>query len=284
MEWRLFIALGVDMLYLTQKVANKEGGRDLGQLLPVERLEKIRQLVLEKGTVRVRTLCELLQVSEVTVRTDLNQLEEEGFLIRLHGGAALAQNSGPERSFAEQESRFATEKRRIGAAAAEMVTPGDTIILDVGTTITQLARQLHGKENVVVVTNGLNIALELERCAGIDVLVTGGMLRRMQHSLVNPYATLVLGQIFADKLFLGCNGVSATAGITNVNMQEAEVKQVMIQAAKKVIVLADSSKIGSVAVAAVADITAIDTVITDTQADPDEVAALQDAGVEVVLV
>lgn len=272
------------MLYMMQYLPHKEGYGDMGELLPVERQEKIKQLLLEKGSVRVRALCELLQVSEVTVRTDLNQLEEEGFLIRHHGGAVLVQRIESERSFAEQESRFAAEKQRIGAAAAEMVTPGDTIILDVGTTITQLARQLMYKEHVVVVTNGLNIALELEKYPGIDVLVTGGMLRRLQHSLVNPYATLILSQIHADKLFLGCNGVSATVGITNVNMQEAEVKRAMIQAAKQVIVLADSSKIGVVAAAAVADITEVDTVITDVQANPDEVAALQEVGVEVILV
>ncbi len=147
-----------------------------------------------------------------------------------------------------------------------------------------MARLLQHKENLVVVTNGLNIALELEKYAKIDVLVTGGMLRRLQHSLVNPYATLILSQIHADKLFLGCNGVNATVGITNVNMQEAEVKRAMIKAAKQVIVLADSSKIGVVAAAAVADISAVDTVITDAKADREEVAALQEAGIEVLLV
>jgi DeoR family fructose operon transcriptional repressor len=280
----LRIALPVGMLYMRQCLSRREGNEIMGVLLPIERQEKIKQLLLEDGSVRVRKLCELLQVSEVTVRTDLNQLEEEGFLVRHHGGAVLVRHGESERSFAEQEIRFVAEKRRIGAAAAEMVQPGETIILDVGTTLTQMARLLQHKENLVVVTNGLNIALELEKYAKIDVLVTGGMLRRLQHSLVNPYATLILSQIHADKLFLGCNGVNATVGITNVNMQEAEVKRAMIKAAKQVIVLADSSKIGVVAAAAVADISAVDTVITDAKADREEVAALQEAGIEVLLV
>ncbi|NLG70317.1 MAG: DeoR/GlpR transcriptional regulator, partial [Firmicutes bacterium] len=195
-------------------------------------------------------------------------------------GAVLARGTRFERPFAAQEARFREEKQRIGAAAAGLIEDGDTIILDIGTTTTEIARHLPQVTNLVVVTSALNIALELERHPGVTVVVTGGTLRPMQHSLVNPLATVLLAQINADKLFLGCNGVSADKGITNSNLQEAEVKRAMIAAAKRVIVVADSSKIGAVAAAHVAPISVVHQVITDDHADEAELDRLRQRGVE----
>ncbi|HEY8498853.1 MAG TPA: DeoR/GlpR family DNA-binding transcription regulator, partial [Limnochordales bacterium] len=250
-------------------------------LLPAERLDRIRQLLLAHGAVRVASLSRELDVSEVTIRSDLARLEQEGFARRTHGGAVLARGTRYERPFAEQQARFREEKQRIGAAAAALVEDGDTIILDVGTTTTEVARHLPPVTNLVVVTSALNIALELERHPGVTVVVTGGTLRPMQHSLVNPLATVLLAQINADKLFLGCNGVSADKGITNSNLQEAEVKRAMIAAAKRVIVVADSSKIGAVAAAHVAPITAVHQLVTDQQADEAELDRIRQRGVQV---
>ena len=252
-----------------------------GHLLPAERLDRIRQLLLSQGAVRVAALSRELDVSEVTIRSDLARLEQEGFARRTHGGAVLARGTRFERPFAEQEARFREEKQRIGAAAAGLIEDGDTIILDVGTTTTEIARHLPHLTNLVVVTNALNIALELERHPGVTVVVTGGTLRPMQHSLVNPLATVLLSQINADKLFLGCNGVSADKGITNSNLQEAEVKRAMIAAAKRVIVVADSSKIGAVAAAHVAPISVVHQLITDDHADEAELDRLRQRGVDV---
>lgn len=223
-------------------------------------------------------------MSEVTVRSDLARLAREGFARRTHGGAVLARSTRFERPFAEQETQFRQEKRRIGLAAARLIEDGDTVILDVGTTATEIARQLPRLADVVVVTSALNIALELERYPGLTVLVTGGTLRPMQHSLVNPYGTLLLGEIHADKLFLGCNGVSQEKGITNSNMQEAEIKRAMIACSQHVIVVADSSKVGRVAAAHVAPLQAVHRLITDTGADAEELERLRDAGIEVTTV
>ena len=253
-------------------------------LLPAERLERIRALLLAHGAVRVTALSKELNVSEVTIRSDLARLEQEGFARRTHGGAVLARGTRFERPFAEQQARFREEKQRIGAAAAKLIEDGDTVILDVGTTTTEIARHLPQVSNLVVVTSALNIALELERYPGVTVVVTGGTLRPMQHSLVNPLGTVLLSQIHADKLFLGCNGVSAEKGITNSNMQEAEIKRAMIAAAKRVIVVADSSKIGAVAAAHVAPLSAIHQVITDTNADPVELERIRQRGVDVLTV
>lgn len=253
-------------------------------LLPAERLERIRKLLLAHGAVRVTALSKEFDVAEVTIRSDLARLEQEGFARRTHGGAVLATGTRFERPFAEQEARFREEKQRIGAAAAKLIEDGDTVILDVGTTTTEIARHLSPVTNLVVVTSALNIALELERYPGVTVVVTGGTLRPMQHSLVNPLATILLSQINADKLFLGCNGVSAEKGITNSNMQEAEIKRAMIATAKRVIVVADSSKIGAVAAAHVAPISAVHQVITDANADEAELERIRQRGVDVLTV
>lgn len=252
-------------------------------LLPAERLQVIRQTLIEDGSVRVASLAEALQVSEVTVRGDLSQLEREGFLKRTYGGAVIARGTRFERPFAEQQEKRAVEKRRIGAAAAAMVEDGDTIILDVGTTTTEIARHLPMDHNLVIVTNGLNIASELERYSNATVMVTGGTLRPMQHSLVNPYGTHLLTQVHADKLFLGCNGVCTKYGVTNSNLAEAEIKKAMIAAAKLVILIADSTKIGTVAVARVCALQDVDCLVTDTEADPVEIQRLRDTGVSVVV-
>jgi DeoR family fructose operon transcriptional repressor len=253
-------------------------------LLPAERLERIREALLPEGSVRVAELASLLQVSDVTVRADLSQLEREGLLKRTHGGAVLVRRTRFERPFAEQQTQRVVEKRRIGQAAAELIEDEDTIILDVGTTTTEIARHMPAVNNVVVVTNGLNIASELEHCPGVTVVVTGGTLRPMQHSLVNPYATLLLSQINADKLFLGCNGVSLEKGITNSNLQEAEIKKAMVSAAKFVVAVADSSKIGAVSAAHVCTLADVDALITNSDADPDGLRRLREAGLNVIVV
>lgn len=255
-------------------------------MLPAERLEKMKQIVQSRGAVRVSDLCHELNVSAVTVRNDLSQLEKQGVLARSHGGAVALEPSklGYERPFREQEGLFAAEKERIGRLAASLVCDGDVVIFDVGTTTTQVARHLSDNRRVVVVTNSLNIALELERFPQVRVLVMGGTLRPLQHSLVNPYATLLLSQVHADKLFLGCNGISTVAGVTNANLQEAEVKQAMIKAAKAVIVVADGSKIGVVAAAHIANLTEIDVLITDKSASQQELAKISEEGIQIHVV
>ena len=142
------------------------------------------------------------------------------------------------------------------------------MFLDVGTTTTEIARRLPDLEDLVICTSVLNIAVELERCTNVTVMVTGGTVRYMQHSLVNPLGTLLVSKINADLLFLGCNGVSAAHGVTNSNLPEAEIKQAMVRAAKEVVVVADGNKIGNVAAAHVAPLSSVDRLITDTGADP----------------
>lgn len=257
-----------------------------GQSVPAElRQEQIADEVEAVGFARVTALAERFGVSAVTVRSDLGVLESEGRLRRVRGGAvptgALRHEPTLEQAVRENQA----EKAAIAKAAAAMVQPGQVVILDVGSTTSAIADALVERtdlSDVTVVTSGLNVALALEPAADrINVLVTGGMLRPRQHSLVNPFAGLVLGEISAHIAFIGCNGVTAARGVTNLNFAEADVKRAMINAAREVVVVADGSKIGAVEAARICGIGDVDVIITDPSAPDDEVAQLEQADVAV---
>jgi DeoR/GlpR family transcriptional regulator of sugar metabolism len=249
-----------------------------------ERRNMILKILQESGSLKVDELARELGVSKVTIRQDLELLKQQGLLYRAHGGAILNSRVGFERPFQVEETSFKAEKERIGKAAAGLIKAGETVILDVGTTVTAAARQLQNYPELTVITNALNIALLFEDSPHINVLVTGGTLRPQQHSLVNPYGKLLLEQIRADVAIIGVNGVSAAYGISNVNVAEAEMKQLFIQAAARRIVLADSGKIGKVGFARFAAISDIDHLITDDQADPEELTKLRKLGLSIQVV
>jgi len=190
-----------------------------------------------------------------------------------------------ERPFEIAEHELASEKATIGAYAAGLVADGDTVLLDVGTTTVAVARALVARADlreVTVVTSGLRVALELERAwPRVSVVVTGGTLRPLQHSLVNPLGTVMLERLNAAIALIGCNGVDVHGGVTNINLPEAEIKRAMLLAARRPIVVADGSKLGEVEVAKVCDLREVSTVVTDASADPAVVADLAAAGCDV---
>jgi DeoR family transcriptional regulator of aga operon len=253
-------------------------------VFPEERRTVILNILNRAGRCRVIDLARELAVSEVTVRQDLDVMEKQGLLNRTHGGAILIAKSGFERSFQVEETAFCDEKIRIGQAAAALVSDGETIILDVGTTVTEVARNIQPRKGLTIVTNALNIAMLLEDSPESTVLVTGGTLRSKQHSLVNPYGQFVLERIKVDTAFIGINGIEAEHGVTNANIAEAEMKALFLKAARRRILVADSSKIGNVALDKVADLDEIDLLITDDQADREELTRLQDKGLNIKLV
>lgn len=255
--------------------------------IPAElRRGKMLSLVREREFVRVADLSTLFGISEVTVRTDLAHLADQGLLQRVHGGAIVR---GPEpileRSFEEALDQHSGEKAGIGRYAASLVRPGETIILDVGTSTAALAKALVARReltNITVFTSSLRIALDLEPAIPrINVVVTGGTLRPKQHSLVNPMAGFILENINASTAFVGCNGVHPTAGITNVNLPEAELKRTIVRAAQRTVIVADGAKLGNISVAKVADLTDIDQVVTGPSAPPEVVEELVALGVAV---
>jgi DeoR family transcriptional regulator, aga operon transcriptional repressor len=232
---------------------------------------------------RVGELGAMFGVSEVTIRSDLDALADEGKIRRIRGGAIPIANPRAERSLEVSRASNADEKQAIGRAAADLVSNGDTLILDVGTTTTAIATALVARDDlhgVTVFTNGLNIALELERAADrMTVIVSGGTLRPLQHSLVNPLAEVLLAELNADIAFVGCNGVHPERGVTNVNLPEAEVKRRMLSQARRRMIVADGSKLGEVAAARLCAIGDVDLLLTGRSAPADVLEALRERGV-----
>jgi DeoR family transcriptional regulator of aga operon len=229
------------------------------------RRAQLLRAVTERGFLRVTDAALELGVSGVTVRADLAALEAEGRVQRVHGGAMPSVVAG-ESSFESNISQEAAAKRAIGRAAAGIVASGNSVLLDVGSTALAVAHALVDRRDltdVLVVTNGLTIALALEAAMPrFTVVVTGGTLRPLQHSLVSPFAATLLDELTTDIAFIGCNGVDVERGVTNVNLPEAEVKRRMVAAAKRAIVIADGSKLGAASLGLIAPISQFDSLIT----------------------
>jgi len=244
--------------------------------------------IREREFVRVGELSSQFGVSEMTVRGDLDSLANRGQVHRVRGGAIPRMVAGQEQPFEDSIASFAAEKVAIGQAAAALLEDGETVLLDVGTTAAATARAIAARtelDDVVVFTNGLKTALELEPASPrVTVVVLGGTLRPLQHSLVDPLATLILEQISVKTVLLGCNGVDAAGGVTNINLPEAEIKKRMLAVASRRVVLADGSKLGRVEVARLCGIGEVDMVITGSSADPAVVEALRDRGCDVRVV
>lgn len=256
--------------------------------LPTEvRREQIHTFIEAHDFVRVSDLSVKFRVSEVTIRGDLEVLTERGQIRRIRGGASPRTQPHPERSFEEMQNARIDEKSLIGQVAANLIHPGETILMDVGTTTTAVARALKERKDlhdIVIFTNGLNIALELEPAIPrFTVVVIGGTLRPMQHSLVDPLGGPMLERINAHTVFLGCNGIEPTSGITNINLPEAEIKRRMLRAAQRRIVVADGSKIGRIKLAHLCSIDEIDLLITDNSADPAVIKVLKEKDLEVLV-
>jgi DeoR family transcriptional regulator of aga operon len=248
---------------------------------PVRR-DRMAASIARRGFARVADLARELQVSEVTVRTDLAALESEGRITRVHGGAMPRGLVAERESSLEQSrTRLTRAKRAIAAETAARVRSGESILLDVGSTTLAVAQALVDRpdlDEVVIVTNGLAIALALEPAIPrFTVVVTGGTVRSLQHSLVNPLATTLLDDVRVDLAILGATGIDAEAGVTNVNLPEAEVKRRMVASAARRVLAADSSKIGQVHLGRVATLDELDELITDDAATDAQLAPLRDA-------
>ncbi|MDI3329064.1 MAG: DeoR/GlpR family DNA-binding transcription regulator [Alicyclobacillaceae bacterium] len=252
-------------------------------MLPEERQKKIVEYLQHHGTLRVTELVERLGVSRETVRRDLQELEQRGVLKKVHGGAILTR-TGVEPTFAVRRTTNVREKEAIGRAAAALVEDGDTIFLDLGTTTLEVARHLRGRGRITVVTNSVQAALELIEDEAITVYLTGGMLRSGDLSLSGRFARHMLAQFYVDKAFIGVAGISLTGDLTDFHVEEAEIRNMMIERAKEVIVVADHSKFGVTAFTRVAALTAAHRIITDAGTDPEQIFLIRSLGVEVTTV
>jgi len=254
--------------------------------LQVERQLVIQDLVRQHQTVRVDDLAEKLDVSANTIRRDLTMLEKQGVLKRTQGGAVVddvSPLSATRQSFDLRSGKYLTEKELIGRCAAQLVQPGSTIILDSGTTTQQLAYNLIPFERLTIATNSLEAAYRLIPYQHLTVILSGGILQNSSRSLIGLPAEQFFAQIHADQLFLAACGISLERGLTNGNLHETPIKQKMIEVAKEVIVVADSGKLGRVALSAFASLDQIHKVITDVAAPPEMIAQLTRRGIEVIV-
>ncbi|NDK57004.1 transcriptional repressor AgaR [Pontibacter fetidus] len=249
-----------------------------------ERHQQILNKLKQEGQVNVLELCEKMSVSSVTIRKDLKLLEDKGLLFRTHGGATANNPYTIDRSVNEKEKIQASEKMRIGAAAASLLQPNDSILIASGTTVLALARNIQPKASLTVITPSLNIALELNRHPEIEVMQLGGVLRKSSSSVTGPYAESILADFSCSKLFLGVDGIDLDFGLTTTNVTEAHLNRQMIKVSQKTIVLADSTKFGKRGFGKICGFEDIDQIITDSGISDYTVKALEGMGIKVTIV
>ncbi len=242
-------------------------------------------MLSETGQVLVESLSQQFKVSEVTIRNDLDQLEKKNMLIRARGGAIKFETSvGLDQRLADKHRINHQEKAKIGKYAATLVSEGDTIIIDSGSTTAEMVKNLPEFQDLTVITNALNIANQLTTKSNINMIIPGGYLRKNMLSLVGPQSEKSLRNFNVDKAFLGVDGFDTKSGIFTPSVEEARLNEIMIEVSKEVILLADSSKFKRRSFAFICSITDIDKVITDDKIHPEDKKRLLDAGVEVIIV
>lgn len=232
-------------------------------LLPNQRREKIIDLLKEDGSAKVVNLAKLFKVTEVTIRQDLEKLEVEGLIIKEHGGAFLKNAFDSSRGLALMNQENLDKKARIAKKCMEFIEVGDTIILDSGSTTTEIAKNLLGFKHLTVITNALNIAMMLGSEPGIELIVTGGEFKPPTLSLTGQKAADFFKGLNVQKLFLATAGISLKSGLTYPSISDLVVKKAMIDAAETTYLVADSTKIGQSSLASLGALSLIDSVITD---------------------
>ena len=253
-------------------------------MLNEERRRQILEILSRDGRVLVVDLAKQFRTSQVTIRKDLDALQARGRVHRSHGGALPARGSTLEDpTLREKEKLHRKEKLQIASAAIRMVREGQVVVLDSGTTTTAIARALRKFENLTIITNAVNIAAELSG-SSLEVILTGGTLRKNSFSLVGPLAEETLRRLNADILFLGVDGFDVQHGLTTPNLLEAKVNRVMMDVARVVVAVCDSSKFGRRTLSSIAPPSGVQHLITDTGIPKPDLAALKKAGIQVTLV
>ena len=256
------------------------------RLLVEERRQKILDLVEKQGRVTVDEMVKRFGVSAVTVRGDLDTLYRSGSVIRSHGGALKRVGALQDTPIDVKETLHHGEKVRIGHAAAQMIRENETVMLDSGTTTAEVSRHIKflKLKSLTVITNALNIAMELANLPHVRVIMIGGILRHMSYSLVGPHAEQTLRGLNADRLFLGVDGLDPELGLSTPDVLEAQLNASMIRVSREVIVVADSTKFQRRSLSVIAPLDQVHKVITDDRVSPEMVAALKAHNVEVVIV
>lgn len=262
-------------MYLSGKMRNMNN---------VERHQFIMNHLQQEGSVNVLELCELLEVSSVTIRKDLKLLEDRQLLFRTHGGATLINPYTIDRTVFEKEKIQTSEKIAIAREAASLIMANDSIIIASGTTVQVMASEIQPLGNLTVVTSALNVAVQLIKHPNVEILQLGGILRKSSTSVAGPYAERILEDFFCSKLFLGVDGIDLEFGLTTTNAQEAHLNRKMMEVSQKIIVLADSTKFGKRGFGRICGIDEVDHIITDGGVSSHTVTILEKRGVKVTVV
>ncbi|HEY9595891.1 MAG TPA: DeoR/GlpR family DNA-binding transcription regulator [Spirochaetia bacterium] len=252
-------------------------------MLAEQRRRRILELIQEEGSAQVRALSRIFNVSEPTIRQDLQRLELDQHIVKSHGGAVLRTIPQQVRTLSLQHSENLDKKALIGIAAARQVKDGDSLILDAGSTVTEIAKNLGARQSLKVITNALNVALILGANPTFEVMVTGGEFKAPTLSLTGEKAADFFGKIHVDKLFLATGGISEHDELTYPGLSDIPVKQAMIRAAGEVYLVADSTKIGVHSFASLGSIEQVRYFITDAGIDPAVRERFERRGVTVII-
>jgi DeoR/GlpR family transcriptional regulator of sugar metabolism len=253
-------------------------------MIASQRREKILELIKEDGQAKVTNLSRLFKVTEVTIRQDLEKLERDGYLVREHGGAYLKRshdNAGT--MVLSNEELHVKEKRLIARKAVEFIHDGDTIILDSGSTTTEIAKLIKGFTNLTIITNALNIAIILGAEPGVNIVVTGGEFKSPTLSLTGQKAADFFQNLHVDKLFLATAGIALKSGLTYPGISDICVKRAMIESADETYLVADSSKIGKSAFASLGALSLINYIITDSNISKEDIKLFESFDLKIIV-
>jgi DeoR/GlpR family transcriptional regulator of sugar metabolism len=252
-------------------------------MLAAERRRRIAESLRSRGVVSVTEMAETLGTSEITLRRDLRVMAEEGLLVRTHGGAVVSAGLAHEPTYSEKANQAAAEKAAIARLAVGMIRPGDSILLGPGTTTLALAHLLVDFPELTVVTNSLLVAQALMPAGRVEVILTGGTLRRAIHALVGPATEESTRTLRASQAFISGNGLTTERGLSTPSPVVAAADRALAAAAQQIVVLADHTKVGHETMCQTVPLERISTLITDAGADPEQLAAIREAGITVLV-
>lgn len=252
----------------------------------IERQSKIIEIVHDTGRISIPDICTMFGVSEMTARRDLNDLDRQGLLRRIHGGAIANLGRSYEPSFQTRAIKNQDAKTAIGLKAAELIYDGDSVALDVGTTTLEIVPGLRGKRNLTIVTSCLQVAARIVDQISLEVdarlIITGGIVRPRELSMIGPIPEQVYRDLHVDKAFIGIGGISLDDGLTEYNIEDAQIKRILLQNAREKIVVADGAKFGVTTFTSVTPLVAINKIVTDKSAPPEIIEQIRKQGIEVI--
>ncbi len=250
----------------------------------LDRRTEILKLLEKEDRLSVSKLSKLYEVSEVSIRNDLGKLEDKGLLIRTRGGAIKKQPVNFDLSLNMRVNRFKKEKQRIGKKAIELISEGDTIVMDSGSTTLEISKNLGGFKNIKLITNSLPIAEQVADFEGVEVIIAGGILRPEMRSLIGPMAESNLRNYYCDIAFLGADGIEFDKGIYTPVIHEATLSKTMMEIAKKVVLVSDSSKFGRKSFVKIGNIDMVHAIISDIGIPDAEKGKIEDSRIDLFLV